>query len=172
MPTLDDVYRKFGEVSEAAQIVETDLGTMLLFFGVVDDGLITPTLQVDRAAATDLLHSINRQTLGQLLKNTKRHTDALDQLEPLLWNALQERNRLTHSFYRQHNFRRNSETGRGMMMEDLNGIHETLLETMKALSLLSGIDLEALAEQVGKARSIDADAPDAHDENSVFHVPI
>jgi hypothetical protein len=40
MPTLDDVYRKFGEVLNAAQIVETDLGTMLLFFGVVDEGLI------------------------------------------------------------------------------------------------------------------------------------
>jgi hypothetical protein len=87
MPTLDDVYRKFGEVSEAAQIVETDLGTMLMFFGVVDDRLITPTLQVDRAWAADLLHRINRQTLGQLLKNSR--TDALDQLEPLLWKALQ-----------------------------------------------------------------------------------
>jgi hypothetical protein len=172
MPTLDDVYRKFGEVSEAAQIVETDLGTMLLFFGVVDDGLITPTLQVDPAAATDLLHRINRQTLGQLLKNTKRHTDALDQLEPLLWKALQERNRLAHSFYRQRNFRKNSEAGRAIMMQDLDAIHETLLETMKALSLLSGIDLEVLAEQVRKACSTDEDSPNAHDENSVFHVPI
>ena len=172
MATLDDVYRKFGEVSEAAQIVETDLGTMLLFFGVVDDGLITPTLRVDHAAATDLLDRINRQTLGQLLKNTKRHTDALDQLEPLLWKALQERNRLTHSFYRLHNFRRNSEPGRAIMMKDLDAIHETLLETMKALSLLSGIDLEVLEEQAGKARSIHEESPDTHGEHSVFHVPI
>jgi hypothetical protein len=172
MPTLDDVYRKFGEVSEAAQIVETDLGTMLLFFGVVDDGLIKPTLQVDGAAATELLHRINRQTFGQLMKNTKRHTDVLDQLEPLLWKALQERNRLTHSFYRQHNLRRNSEAGRAIMMEDLNDIHEILLETMKALSRLAGIDLERLAEQLVKARSTDEDSPDAQDENSVFHVPI
>ena len=27
MPTLDDVYRKFGEASEAAQLLETELGT-------------------------------------------------------------------------------------------------------------------------------------------------
>ena len=58
------------------------------------------------------------------------------------------------------------------MMKDLDAIHETLLETMKALSLLFGIELETLAEQVGKARSTDEDSPDAHDENSVFHVPI
>ena len=94
MPTLDDVYCKFGEVSEAAQLVETELGTVLLFFGVVDEGLITPTLEVDGERATELLGRINRQTLGQLLKNTKRHTDALNQLEPLLSAALDERNRL------------------------------------------------------------------------------
>src|SRR5690242_6437263 len=110
MATLDDVYRKFGEVSEAAQIVETDLGTMLMFFGVVDKGLITPTLEVvDRERAADLMRRINRQTFGELLRNTKRHTEALDWLEPLLSRALDERNRLAHSFYRQHNFRRNTE---------------------------------------------------------------
>jgi hypothetical protein len=172
MPTLDDVYRKFGEVSEAAQIVETDLGTMLLFFGIVDEGLITPTLEVDREGATALLRRINRHTFGQLLKNTKRHTDALDQLEPLLSKALDERNRLAHSFYRQHNFRKNSEAGRAIMMKDLEAIHETLLEAMKALSLLSGIDLDALAEQMAKAReSGEASAP-AADEDSIFHLPI
>lgn len=30
MPSLDDVYRKFGEVSEVAQLLETELGTMPL----------------------------------------------------------------------------------------------------------------------------------------------
>ena len=172
MPTLDDVYRKFGEVSEAAQIVETDLGTRLLFFGIVDKGLITPTLEVDREGATAVLHWVNRQTLGQLLKNTKHHTDALDKLEPLLSQALDDRNRLAHSFYRQHNFRKNSEAGRAIMMKDLEAIHETLLEAMKALSLLDGIDLEGLADQAGKARENgDHEAPSA-EETPIFHLPI
>ncbi|MBE0656909.1 MAG: hypothetical protein IH602_04415, partial [Bryobacteraceae bacterium] len=147
MPTLDDVYRKFGEVSEAAQIVETDLGTVLMFFGAVDEGIITPTLEVDSKRATDLMHRINGQTFGQLLRNTKRHTGTLDQIEPLLSKAVDERNRLTHSFYRQHNFRRNSEPGRAIMMQDLEEIHETLLQAMRALSLLQGIDLDELARQ-------------------------
>jgi hypothetical protein len=30
VPTLDDVYRKFGETAEAAQLLETELGTKLL----------------------------------------------------------------------------------------------------------------------------------------------
>ena len=51
MPSLDDVYRKFGEVSEAAQLVETELGTLLLFPAAVAEGVITPTLQPDRECA-------------------------------------------------------------------------------------------------------------------------
>jgi len=171
MPTLDDVYRKFGEVSEAAQLLETDLATTLMFFGVVDEGLITPMLQVDAESATDLMRRINRQTLGQLIKSTKRHTDALDQLEPLLSTALEERNRLAHSFYRQHNFRKNSDAGRALMLKDLELIHDTLIEALKALSLLSGIDLDALAEQMTKARKNGDDAAIV-DENSILHVPI
>ena len=171
MPTLDDIYRKFGEVSEAAQVVETDLGTMLLFFGVVDEGLMTPTLEVDSEGAIALLQRINRQTFGQLLRNAKRHTDALDQLEPLLSKALDERNRLAHCFYRQHNFRKNTEAGRAIMMKDLDEIHATLLEAMKALSLLDGIDLEALTDQINKVRENTDDTPSV-DENSVFHLPI
>lgn len=146
MPTLDDVYRKFGEAAEAAQLLETDLGTMLLFFGVVDEGLISPALEVDSKAATDLLERINRQTLGQLLRNSKRHTDALNELEPLLVGALEERNRLAHSFYRQHNLRRNSDAGRAIMLKDLAFIHATLIAAWKAVNLLQGIDLDALAQ--------------------------
>ena len=139
MPTLDDVYRKFGEAAEAAQLLETDLGTMLLFFGVVDEGLISPPLEVDSRGAADLLRRINGQTLGQLLRNSKQHTDALDKLEPLLERALEERNRLAHSFYRQHNLRRNSDAGRGIMLQDLEFIHETLLAAWKAVNLLQGM---------------------------------
>jgi len=172
MPALDDIYRKFGEASEAAQIVETDLGTMLLFFGVVDKGLLAPTLHVEGEGATALMRRIDRQTFGQLLKNTKPHTAALDQLEPLLSKALDERNRLAHSFYRQHNFRKNSKAGRAIMMEDLEAIHETFIEAMKALSLLSGVDLDALAKQMEKASDSDGGTAPTADENSIFHLSI
>ena len=30
MPDLNEVYRKFGEVAEAAQLFETELGNLLL----------------------------------------------------------------------------------------------------------------------------------------------
>jgi hypothetical protein len=39
-----------------------------------------------------------------------------------------------------------------MMMEDLDAIHTVLLETMKALSLASGIDLDKLTAEIERGR--------------------
>jgi hypothetical protein len=39
--TLDDVFRKFGESAEAAQLLETELGTMLLLIRGTEEKLIT-----------------------------------------------------------------------------------------------------------------------------------
>ena len=139
MPTLDEVYCKFGETSEAAQLLETELGTILLTVGAIDAGLLE---QPDKARASELFKFINRQTLGQLLKSLNRSSDSLEHLETILESALSERNRLSHTFYRQHNFRRNSDEGRALMMNDLESIHDTLLEAYKAVMLLSGIDLD------------------------------
>jgi len=145
MPTLDDVYRKFGETAEAAQLFETELGNMLLEAHVVEENLV---LNKNPARAADILASVNHHTIGKLLTNLKNHTQSLDALEGLLWKAVQERNRLFHSYYRTHNFRRNSEEGRIQMMQDLDVIHHALLDAYKAVMKLSGVDLEAAAEKL------------------------
>jgi hypothetical protein len=143
VPTLDDVYRKFGEAAEAAQLLETELGSMLLLIDEVEDGLL---IVPDPKRASDLLTKINRHTLGQLLKRLNCKAPSLDTLESLLSNALGQRNRLFHSFYRQHNNRRNSDEGRALMLKDLQSIHGTLLQAYKAIMLLSGVDLAAVVE--------------------------
>lgn len=145
MPSLDDVYLKFGFASETAQLLETELGNMLLTAGAIDAGLIESP---DAKRAADLLTFINRQTLGQLLKSLNQSTDSLTELEAVLSRALEERNRLSHSFYREHNFRRNSEEGRAVMMKDLDSIHDTILDAYKAVMRLSGIDLEKVTSGV------------------------
>jgi hypothetical protein len=108
----------------------------------IDEGLLE---KQNPASAADILDSVNRQTLGQLLKNLNNRTQSLDALDALLVKARDERNRLSHSFYREHNFRRNSEEGRGFMMEDLEGIHSALLDAYKAVLALGAVDLDALA---------------------------
>jgi hypothetical protein len=141
MPTLDDIYRKYGETAEAAQLLETQLGTMLLLSRGAGCGLFT---EPNPELASDMHSAINRQTLGQLIKDLTK-PQSLDAMESLLSDALQVRNRLSHSFYRQHNFRRNSEAGRTLMLEDLELIHDTLLRAYKVVMLLDGVDLDALA---------------------------
>ena len=116
MPSLEDIYQKFGFASEAAQLLETELGTILFVSGAIKQNLLE---KQDAEAATELYNSINRKTLGQLLKGVKNTDISVEHLEELLSRALKERNRLAHSFYRQHNFRRNSEDGRQVMLEDL-----------------------------------------------------
>jgi hypothetical protein len=151
VPTLDDVYRKFGEVSEAAQLLETELGNILIKIGAAEANLLN---EPNPERASEIFKNINRLTLGQLLKNVNSSTESIVHLEALLSRALAERNRLSHSFYRRHNFRRNSDEGRELMLNDLESIHDTLLEAFKAVMLLSGIDLDALAISQLPARHV------------------
>jgi hypothetical protein len=141
MPTLDDVYLKFGFTSEAAQLLETELGTLLLVIGAIEKDLVD---NPGKQEASDLYNKINKKTLGQILGGLQRSTLSVDHIDELLSKALKERNRLAHSFYRQHNFRRNSDEGRQVMLDDLEVIHEVLLEAYKAVLLLSGIDLDKI----------------------------
>jgi hypothetical protein len=143
VPSLDDLYRKFGETAEAAQLLETELGTVLLREKVIREDLIE---KKDPARAADILSRVNRNTLGQLLNNLRNQTTSLDSLDDLLSKALHERNRLFHSFYRQHNFRRFSTEGITLMLEDLEKIHSVIFDAYKAVLILEGVDLDAAAK--------------------------
>jgi hypothetical protein len=139
MPTLDDVYCKFGFASEAAQLLETELGNLLFAAGAAEQNLLDDP---NPEAALRLINGINRQTLGRLFYNAKTAVERLAEVEELLERAVAARNRLSHSFYRQHNFRRNTDEGRAVMLNDLESLHDEILNAYKAVMLLSGIDLE------------------------------
>lgn len=65
MYSLADVHLRFGEVAEAAQLLETQLGNMPFRHGVEAEDLIT-NQHPQRAAV--LLREVNRKTLGGLLR--------------------------------------------------------------------------------------------------------
>jgi hypothetical protein len=148
MPTLDDVYRKFGETSEAAQLLETELGTMLLMIDAVEADLIE---NPDSERAAEIYRRINKHTPGQLIVKLGSKNVSVSGIEVLLSQALKARNRLAHSFYLQHNLRRNSDDGRAVMMKDLESMHEKLLDAYKAVLQLLGIDLDKLTLEQGDA---------------------
>ena len=50
-----------------------------------------------------------------------------------------DRNRLFHSFFREHNFRRDSAGGRALMLQDLETIHEKIINAYKAVMKLSAL---------------------------------
>ena len=142
MPTLQDVFAKFGDAAEAAQLLETELGNLLLAATVESHGLAKTR---NKVLAKRILLDINRQTLGQLIQALTKSSPPPPELEDELMLALTERNRLHHSFYREHNFRRNSEEGRMLMIADLNFIHERILQAYKSVLLLSGTDITNVA---------------------------
>jgi hypothetical protein len=142
MPTSDDVYRKFGHAAEAAQLLETTLGNLLAVHGAAGAALSnSPTSD----QARDPLHVVDRLALGQLLRSLKIPVESISRLEALLARAVAQRNRLMHSFYREHNFRINSDDGRVIMAKDLDSIHSTLLEAFKEVLRLTGTDLERIS---------------------------
>jgi len=139
MPTLNDVYTKFGETAEAAQLLETQVGNLLIEAAIDTDG---ENLRSSQAVAKALFEDVDRKTLGQLIQSLRKTKKIPDDLGENLARALSERNRLNHSFYRQHDLRRNSDEGREIMINDLVQIHQCILETYVAIFRLSGIDIE------------------------------
>jgi hypothetical protein len=142
MPTLDQIYWKFGYAAEAAQLLEVELGNMLITHGVINENLVD---QPNPERAAELVREINKRTVGQVVNKLKAKNQSVANLQDVLAKAIDERNRLFHSFYRQHNLRRNSDVGRQRMLDDLESIHKTILDAYKALMLLSGVDLDKLS---------------------------
>ncbi len=61
MPPLVDVYAKFGETAEASQLLETELGNLLLEAGIARHNLLA---EADQMIANELVDGVNRKTLG------------------------------------------------------------------------------------------------------------
>ena len=68
MPSIDDVYRRFGETAEEAQLLETELGNMLLEICGKDENLFN---QLNQQRAGEIYDQINRHTLGRIMKHLK-----------------------------------------------------------------------------------------------------
>ena len=120
-----DVYAKFGETSEAAQLLETELGTLLFFSNAISENLIEIP-NPDRAF--EIYSSINRKTFGQLLHAFKKSSDEIDKIYSILNDARDLRNHLAHSFFLHHNIRLHSHEGRLIMIKCLDGIHEEIFD--------------------------------------------
>lgn len=141
MADRHELYAKFGIAAEAAQLFETDLGTLLLCLKGLDNGWhIVP----DGEAARELLEQIDSSTLGRLLHNLKQYIKIEGDLEKGFMSALAARNRLSHGFFERHNLKIQTEDGRIEMISDLDGLHSELFLAWRSASELLTIITEVV----------------------------
>lgn len=142
MASSDDVYRKFGMAAEAAQVLETELSTLLLGVrGLANDWHIEGP---EREAGLKAMAEIDSQTLGSMLKALRKVVQIDDLLVSKLTSALGARNLLTHGFFERHNFKMLSDDGRDAMIADLETLHDELLQGWQSASAMSGAFLSML----------------------------
>ena len=146
MATRDELYAKFGITAEAAQLFETELGTLLLSVTALENGWhLTP----DPKKARKALGEIEAQTLGRLLGVLKGKVAFDEHLGERFASALKARNRLNHGFYERHNFKIQTDEGRDAMIAALEELHEELFQAWQIASGLTA----ATGKLVAKLRA-------------------
>jgi hypothetical protein len=135
MATREDVYGKFGITAEAAQLYETELGTLLLgTYGLQGGWQIEPDRKAARAAKAE----ITAATLGRLLNRLKAAGVTFEgSLKDDLQAGLRARNLLFHGFYERHNFGIQTDEGRDLMMADLEELHDQCFRAWQLASAMS-----------------------------------
>lgn len=149
MTTRDELSAKFGITAEAAQLFETELGTLLLCATGPDGGWhVVP----DGQRARDLLRELDRSTLGGLLSKLKRRVEFDGDLSTLFASALGARNRLNHGFYERHNFKIQTDEGRDGMVADLEALHNELFAPWQIVSVMTSLASDAIMRKRAPAK--------------------
>jgi hypothetical protein len=139
--TRDELYAKFGRAAEAAQLFETDLGTMLLALEAFKMGWHR---SLDPELAAKFYGAVNRKTLGQLLASVREHVTFDEIVQTKFQSALVARNRLNHSFFQHHNLAIQNVDGREKMIADLEELHTELFQAWQIAQKLAELLTEKL----------------------------
>jgi hypothetical protein len=143
MPERYELYAKFGITAEAAQLFETDLGTLVLMLQAIENDWHNVP---DGDAARKVLDSIERSTLGRLLKLLGTHLTLEGGLEDIFSSALIARNRLMHGWFERHNFKIQTSNGRADMIADLDNLHSELFKAWQLAGKLTTSFSAAMTE--------------------------
>lgn len=125
MATREEVYAKFGMTAEAAQLFETEVGTILLAREGEERGW---HLKANPEEAAHFYEKLNRKTLGQILTSLREYLDLAEDVAAAFELALKARNRLNHGFFERHSYRMYAAAGRDAMIDELEAMHSQLVE--------------------------------------------
>jgi hypothetical protein len=120
-----EVYTQFGIAAEMAQTLEVDAGNVALacLAMFIDTDKITPEQTEWCRCLSD---SLDRQTLGKLLRSLKNLVKLGDDILEVVDSALIARNYLMHRFFPFHNFALFGVEGRKEMIRELGEIQNKL----------------------------------------------
>ena len=137
MASRNDVNLKFGMAAEAAQSLETSLGTALLGLEGLRRGWpARPQPEEARAA----LERVEKSTLGTLLKSMQELVPFEDdRLASLFLSALKTRNKLMHGFYERYNSKIHTKKGRDMMIAHLDLMHRELFRASQMARAIAAL---------------------------------
>ena len=141
-----ELYAEFGIAAEKAQVLEVDAGNVALsFLALFVDTDEISTEQCDMFQR--LIDDLDRKTLGKLLQLIKSVITIAPSILRVVDEALDQRNHLTHNFFRTHNFALFDVAGRKAMIEELKHIqskldlaHWMLHGLSETLTMLAGRD--------------------------------
>ncbi|TCT58378.1 hypothetical protein [Vibrio crassostreae] len=129
---MDEVYRKFGEASELAQLLEHELGTLLIRILGVSPNLVTDKPEL----AWTLLDDEHRPALNLFIRQQKgQHDD--EQTVLALNEAFKAQHALHHGFFRIYHGSSDTE-----MLEALETVVMSLWQGYRSIMLLSGVDID------------------------------
>jgi hypothetical protein len=144
MPSLNEVYEKFGYAAEAAQLFETEIINILRALSVLEHSLHK---RPNRALAKKIFDDLDKKTLGNLLfKRLKHFLKDTENIQNQFESVLHARNRLMHTFYRDHGLAKFEEAGRAAMFSDLNILHNEILAGYQTALSISDV-LYSLVEE-------------------------
>lgn len=136
-----ELYAKYGIAAEAAQLFETELGTILLALRALEEGWHS---MPNPAAAQELLTTIDKSTLGRMLNKVRENFKVNAELDQILQSRVEARNKLSHGFFAKHNYRIQNEDGRAEMVEELGRLHLDVFAAWQAASAISSLLTERI----------------------------
>ncbi len=133
---VKEVYAHFGLAIYLAQVLEHGIVNCLSISVLVPSRRENIASQEKWIQELDSFESMNfEKTLGQLIKFLKSEVNVAVDLEQLLKNALLERNRLVHRFFREKVEDFLIQTGRDKMVEELKSAQELFVKADRALDV-------------------------------------
>ena len=141
MATVEEVYHDAGRALEAANLLETELGTCLLALDALETGSFA---NPDADAYLRLREAIDSNTLGRSIRVIKDKLHITDNVDAVLQDALEARNFLAHRFFPHHGMKIHDPAGRDEMVAHIDRLRDAIWPAYTAAGIWSSLLVTAV----------------------------